>query len=342
MSVIEIGKLKGKYVVYWYEDPDNPKSRRRFRLQAKNRRDAWAEGERVYESQMALKGDRLTLQDIWGRYRRYLGDRKTGRDLDIVWKNVGPHLGALHPLHVDDDAINKYLSHRRTAFIKKNGRPPANDTLYNEVNLIQSALNHAFKKNVIDKPVHLKKPPRSKSRDRWLRREEISRLVAECAQTPHLHVAVALMLGTAGRVTAILEARWDHVDFRNRTIDLRTSDDPHAKKRAFIPLNEGLYELLLEWKEHCDSPYIVEYKGVGVKSIYRAFRRAAIRAGLDDVHPHVLRHSAAVHMVASGCEMARVSQYMGHSSISVTERIYARFAPSHLREEAAAIDFLKD
>lgn len=342
MSVIEIGKLKGKYVVYWYEDPNNPKSRRRFRLQASNRKDAWAEGERVYESQMVLKGDQLTLHDVWGRYRRYLEDRKTGKDLDNAWKHVGPQLGAFHPLQIDDDKIKEYLAYRRTAFIKRNGRPPANDTLYNEVNLIQSALNHAYKKNLIEKPVHLKKPPRSKSRDRWLKRSEISRLMAECVRTPHLHVATALMLGTAGRVTAILEARWDHVDFQNRTIDLRTSDNPHSKKRAFIPLNEGLHELLLDWKEHCDSPYVVEYKGGGVKNINRAFSRAANRAGLDGVHPHVLRHTAAVHMVASGCDMARVSQYMGHSSVSVTERIYARFAPDHLRDEAAAIDFLKD
>lgn len=39
--------------------------------------------------------------------------------------------------------------------------------------------------------------------------------------------------------------------------------------------------------------------------------------------------------------MQRVSQYLGHSSITVTEKIYARYAPEHLHEESEAVDFLK-
>ncbi|WP_374708984.1 tyrosine-type recombinase/integrase [Pacificitalea manganoxidans] len=173
-------------------------------------------------------------------------------------------------------------------------------------------------------------------------RSEIHRLLNACEQTPHLHVAVVMMLSTAGRVTAISEARWDHVDFDQRTLNLRTSENPHSKQRAFVPLNDRIYNLLLDWRSQCDTDWIVEYKGGPVKNIYKSFRQAAERAKLDDTHPHVLRHTAAVHMVASGCDMARVSQYLGHSSVSVTERIYARFAPQHLRREAESVDFLKD
>jgi integrase len=45
-------------------------------------------------------------------------------------------------------------------------------------------------------------------------------------------------------------------------------------------------------------------------------------------------------MAAAGCKMERISQYLGHSSTKVTERIYARFAPGHLHQEAAAVDFI--
>ena len=37
--------------------------------------------------------------------------------------------------------------------------------------------------------------------------------------------------------------------------------------------------------------------------------------------------------------MSRISQFLGHSSTAVTERVYARYAPDHLREEAALLDF---
>lgn len=114
------------------------------------------------------------------------------------------------------------------------------------------------------------------------------------------------------------------------------------KGRAFVPMNAGAKNILKAWKPMCDSDYVVEYKGDRVFSINNAFRKAVKRAGLLGVSPHVLRHTAAVHMVAAGHPMSRVSQYLGHSTVSVTEKIYARFAPDHLRDEAAAVDFVKD
>jgi integrase len=106
-------------------------------------------------------------------------------------------------------------------------------------------------------------------------------------------------------------------------------------------MNAGTMTLLREWKVKCVSDYVVEYKSNRVKSITNAFRQAVKRAGFEKpVTRHDLRHTAAVHMAASGCEMARISQYMGHSSVQVTERTYARFAPNHLRREAEAVDFL--
>ena len=71
------------------------------------------------------------------------------------------------------------------------------------------------------------------------------------------------------------------------------------------------------------------------------FTAAAKAAGVKGVTPHVLRHTAAVHLVAGGVPMQKVSQYLGHSSISVTERVYGRFAPDHLRAEAEILDFTK-
>jgi len=62
-------------------------------------------------------------------------------------------------------------------------------------------------------------------------------------------------------------------------------------------------------------------------------------AGLKKVSPHTLRHTAAVHMAAAGVPMAKISQYLGHSSTAMTERVYARFAPDHLTEAAAVLDF---
>ena len=89
------------------------------------------------------------------------------------------------------------------------------------------------------------------------------------------------------------------------------------------------------------TDYVIEWAGEPVKRLRTGFNKAVKDAGLKGVSPHVLRHTAAVHLAAAGVPMARISQYLGHSSIAVTERVYARFAPDHLREEAEILDFTR-
>jgi site-specific recombinase XerD len=57
------------------------------------------------------------------------------------------------------------------------------------------------------------------------------------------------------------------------------------------------------------------------------------------VSPHVLRHSAAVHMAEDDVSMEKIAQFLGHSNVNTTRKIYARFSPSYLKDAAAALEF---
>ena len=308
MQEINIGRLSGGYVVYWWDETGK---RRRFRLKATTRQEAKSEGQRVWEAQRALKGHNLTFEDLKDNYVKYLGDRRTAQQVKDVWKNMGPVLGKFRADQIDDAAIKGFLEERQKKAEKKRKRPLSNGTLFGDVNIAQTILNHATKKNAINIKVCLAKPVRPAPKEIWLDFPEIDRLLAEVSDIPHLYTATLLMLSTAGRVGAILELTWDRVNFDKNWIDLRIDPKKPAKGRACIPMNKGLREHLLKVKEKSDSEFVVTFRDVGVKSIYKAFKAYCRRAGLPDVSPHVLRHTAAVHMVAAGCAMARVSQYPG-------------------------------
>jgi integrase len=157
----------------------------------------------------------------------------------------------------------------------------------------------------------------------------------------HIKLAILLMLSTAGRVGAILDLTWDRVDFERNQVNLRVDATGPRKGRAIVPMNAGLRAALAAAKEAALSPYVVEWAGDRVQGIKTGFNAAVRAAGLVGVSPHVLRHTAAVHMAQAGRPMSKISQYLGHTSTAVTERVYARFAPEHLREEADILDFTK-
>jgi integrase/recombinase XerD len=69
------------------------------------------------------------------------------------------------------------------------------------------------------------------------------------------------------------------------------------------------------------------------QSIWRIVRASGTAVGIDAsrLSPHVLRHSAATHMVEGGADLRTVQEILGHASVSTTQ-VYTKVSPEHLRE----------
>jgi len=200
-------------------------------------------------------------------------------------------------------------------------------------------LNWAKKYGLIigDVP-YIETPSSAPPKDRYLTQDEVQKLLQHCP-TPHLRLAIFLMLATAARITALLELTWDRVDLERGLINLANpQDETRSKGRAIIPINNSLAQALREAYHFANSRYVIEWAGRKIDSISVGLGNVARRAGISGVSPHVFRHTAAVWMAEAGVSMSEISQYLGHSNTAITERVYARYSPYFLRSAAAALE----
>lgn len=241
-----------------------------------------------------------------------------------AWKALAPTFGSLRP-----DQITRKLCQDYAKTRAKGGVSPG--TVIKELGVLKAALGWAKK---ADGAV-FEMPAAPMARDRHITLAEFNRLVDACA-LPHIRLFALLAWYTAGRASALFEMTWDRVDFERGQIRL-SKGSGRQKGRATVPIADRLRTALVEAWEARTGDHVVEWGGDAVKSVARAFRAACIRANLADVSPHVLRHSAAVRMVENGVPLAEVGQYLGHTDLKVTYRVYARFTPGHLKRAADAL-----
>lgn len=316
--------FRGKWYITW----TGPNGSKRRSTGQENEADA----RRFLEDWLAHKDrpESVTVEYVWKAYCKEKDGQPAVKRMGSEWHSIGPHFGYLEPDQITVDHCRSYMRARRDIG-RKDG------TILTELNDLSTALHWAVKRKIIDRAPHIEKPPKPDPKNRWLTEAEIQQLLA-AAKEPHIKLAIQLMLSTAGRKGAILDLTWDRVNFQDNSINLALADGTRRKGRAHVTMSKSIRAALLEAKEGALTDHVIEWAGRPVKNIKRGFAKAVTDAGLEDVTPHVLRHTAAVHMAKRGVSMPMIAQYLGHSDDRITQRVYARFAPDHMRLAADALD----
>lgn len=321
---VELKWYRDCWCAYWRDEDNRPQRRS---LRTKDR--AIAE-QALVDFRRGLVEQATTIVEIT---ENYFEDRKAWAGLErarYAWLRLKPYFANLRPDQVDRSACRRYADVRGADGVGAG-------TIRKEL-LTLSAICSWHSGGADKSPVVLELPSKPAPKTDYLTWEQFVGFRAATRQTPHVYLFAVLAYTTGGRSAALLELRWDQIDFGRELIALGDPGIKRQKGRAVVPMNGMAKEALLEAAAARTCDHVIEFNGKPILRMKNAFGRAAVRAGLPWVTPHVLRHTAAVHMAEAGNSMDEIAQYLGHDDVDTTRRIYARFSPGYLRKAAAALD----
>ena len=219
-----------------------------------------------------------------------------------------------------------------------------------ELEDLRSAIRYHRMEGLCREVVEVTLPEKSQSRLRWLTRDEVAHLVWTAwrkAETqrgrttkrhPWRHVArfilLAVYTGTrAGSVCAAsfsAEPGTSWVDLERGVFYRRPQGAAETRKRRPpVPLPPQLLAHLRRWHRR-GHRRPVAFNGDAVRDVDKAFRAVARAAGLPDVTPHTLRHTAATWLMQAGVDLWEAAGYLG-MTVEILESVYGHHHPDHLR-----------
>lgn len=138
--------------------------------------------------------------------------------------------------------------------------------------------------------------------------------------TPMMKDAVRVMYSYALRISELCNLDKTHVDLERDLITVTGKG-----KTRQLPITDATRELLINAMRRPGKLFNVE-----VRTFRNYIYLAASRACLGHVHPHMVRHSRATHLLNQGTDLADIKAVMRHESIMSTI-IYTHVAVDRLR-----------
>ena len=158
----------------------------------------------------------------------------------------------------------------------------------------------------------------------YLTEDEVERLM-KAAPTPRDHAMILVGYTHGLRVSELVNLRWKQINFDTGRIAVKrlkgSEDGEHVLRGREIRALKALKR-----SQPIGSQFVfLSYQGTSMsrQAFDKMLRTAGAKAGIPDIHAHLLRHGCGYRLVNLGLDTLSLAAYLGHANVQNTKR-YAR------------------
>ncbi len=286
------------------------------------------------------------MQEVFNKYINYLEAERNASPytvrnyttdlLDFFQFLTTKGVGSLK--EVDRHVLRDYLSH-----LMEQGRVKASTA--RKLSAIRSFYKYLLRERMVAaNPIATTASPKLDRRlPSFLTQEEIEQLL----EAPDLskpqgqrdRALIELLYASGLRVSELVNLNLEQVDLHTREIRVRGKGSKERMVLMGKPaatalnayLNQGRPSLLGE--KRTNAIFLNRYgQRIIERRVQKIIQEYAERAGIDKrVHPHMLRHTFATHLLDGSADLRVVQELLGHANLSSTQ-IYTHITKSQARK----------
>jgi len=288
------------------------------------------------------------MQKIFDRYIQYLEAERNASPytvrnykddlLDFLYFLKKKKIDPLDETKVDRHVLRDYLSHLVERGIAKN-------SIARKLSAIRSFFRYLVREEIIPKnPIEQVSSPKLDRRlPSFLTREEMEKLLnAPDLATPlgqRDRAILELLYASGLRVSELVSLTPEQVDLNSNEIRVWGKGSKERMVLMGQPAAEALKNyigegrLKLMGKKKSSALFLDRYgQRLTERSVQRLLEQYAKKAGIGKrVHPHMLRHTFATHMLDGGADLRVVQELLGHARLTSTQ-IYTHVTKGQARK----------
>lgn len=167
-------------------------------------------------------------------------------------------------------------------------------------------------------------------------------IVGQEPLTQRNRAILELLYATGMRVSECAQLTIGQIDFGLRVIlvhgkgnkDRYVPFGNHATKALQDYLDDGRVQLMAKRQQEHDVVFVnhlgnpITSRGIEY-ALDQVVKKTSLTSG---IHPHMIRHTFATHLLDHGADLRTVQELLGHSSLSTTQ-IYTHVTMAHLQKD---------